>query len=50
MKDVKELMKSGSHTSATIGDCKTKNIIEFVSRQLLVRDNIRGLTNMPHSY
>ena len=25
-----QTLKSGSHSSATIGDCKTKNVIEFV--------------------
>ena len=42
-------LKPGSHTSAIIGDCKTKNIIEFVSRELPLRHDTRWLTNIPDS-
>ena len=42
------LLKPGSHTS--IGDCKTKNVIELVSRELPVKHNTRCLTNISNSY
>ena len=39
--------RTGSHTSAIIGNCKTKKVFEFVSRELPVRHSIRCPTNMP---
>ena len=30
-------LKPGSYTSVIIGNCKTKNVIEFLSRELQVR-------------
>ena len=42
--------KPGSHTSAIIGDCKTENVIEFVSEEFPVKHNTRCLTNIPDSY
>ena len=41
--------ESGSHTSAIISYCKTKNVTEFVPRELPVRHNTRCLTNIPDS-
>ena len=45
-------LKPGSRTSATIGDCKTKNVIEFMSRELPapVRYYTRCLTNIPDNH
>ena len=40
-------LKPGSHTSATIGDCKTKNVIEFMSKELPVRSGVRYYTRCP---
>ena len=38
--ETKLKLKPGSHTMAKIGDCKTNNVIEYMSRELPVRHNI----------
>ena len=43
-------LKPGSRTSTAIGDCKTKNVIEFMSRELPVRYNTRCPTNIPDNH
>ena len=43
-------LKPGSRTSATIGNFKTKNVIEFMSRELPVRYNTRSPTNIPDNH
>ena len=43
-------VKPGSYRSATIGDCKTKNVIEFVSRDLPVSHNTCCPANIPDSH
>ena len=47
--DPSDYMES-SHTSAIIGHCKTKKLIELVSKELPVRHNTRCLKNIPDSY
>ena len=42
-------LKPGAHTSAKIGDCKTKNVIEFVSKELPVRHSTCCEANIPDS-
>ena len=43
-------LKPGSRISATIGDCKTKNVIEFMSKELPVRYYARCPTNIPDNH
>ena len=45
-----QAVKLGCYTSATIGDCKTKNVILFVSKELPVRHNTRCPANIPDSH
>ena len=43
-------LKPGSRTSATIGDSKTKNVIEFMSRELPVSYNTSCPINIPDNH